>query len=287
MVSTKDVSAAERLDAMLLDQFSKDVLAGSLRALGDGANPIRLNHFAASFRELITHTLHTLSPDESVKACSWFKQHDGTQGPTRAQRIQYAVQGGLASDYVLEELGVDLDDLRKTLAASVEALHKFTHVRPNSVVSDAGEIERFSQEAIEAMTGFLETARDCRRSIARKMEDKASEEAITIVVTEHLDEVAELANHYSVEAFYYDDVKVTSIDPHWVHYEVTGSVEVGLQWGSNSDIRNDMGALGEDSFPCKVVLRALVDDPEEFISDETEIQVDTSSWFGLGGDDEE
>ena len=49
--------------------------------------------------------------------------------------------------------------------------------------------------------------------------------------------VDELATHYSVDELYVDSVIVSAIGADKITYRVAGSVEVTLQWGSNSDLR--------------------------------------------------
>ena len=57
---------------MLLDEFSREVLKGSLMAYKALDNPLRLSQFSTGIRELIGHTLSTLAADDEVKASSWF-----------------------------------------------------------------------------------------------------------------------------------------------------------------------------------------------------------------------
>jgi len=98
------------LAPLLVDDFSRQVLAGATRVVGDADNPIRLNLFAAAIRELFGHTLHVLAPDANVTACSWYRPEPNTTGPTRRQRAKYATQGGLG-DAFIEEAGADVEHL--------------------------------------------------------------------------------------------------------------------------------------------------------------------------------
>src|ERR1700759_3976934 len=96
------MTTTEELRKVLLDEFSNQLLTGALQVVGDAGNPIRLSQFATAMRELFSYTLQTLAPDVEVTKCVWFKQEPDTQGPTRRQRAKYAMQGGLADDYVAE-----------------------------------------------------------------------------------------------------------------------------------------------------------------------------------------
>ena len=64
-----------------------------------------------------------------------------------------------------------------------------------------------------------------------------------------------------------------SIGTAWVRYHATGSVDIILQWGSNSDLRNGNGAESE----------VPVEEPHDLSGAEVEWAVDTSSWNNLFG----
>jgi hypothetical protein len=101
----------ESVSLQVMDEFSRTVLKGAKHALSDKDNPLRANFFATAMRILFEHTQHALAPDEEVKACAWFKQELGTEGPTRSQRVKYAIQGGLNPDFVANDLHVDVTPL--------------------------------------------------------------------------------------------------------------------------------------------------------------------------------
>ena len=47
---------------------------------------------------------------------------------TRAQRISYAVQGGLDDTFVQNTLAIDVDQMRKDFLKALDRLSKFTHI---------------------------------------------------------------------------------------------------------------------------------------------------------------
>jgi hypothetical protein len=56
--TSKLETLAARLQELLTDGFSTQVLSGSMMALGVTANPLRLSHFSAGLRELLaTHSI--------------------------------------------------------------------------------------------------------------------------------------------------------------------------------------------------------------------------------------
>jgi hypothetical protein len=64
-------------------------LQGARESL-NSENPDRIRHFATSLRELFTHVLHTVAPDDKVKEWSKTPEHYDKEGkPTRRARLLY------------------------------------------------------------------------------------------------------------------------------------------------------------------------------------------------------
>lgn len=93
---------AERLKPRLANDFQRRLLSATMQSVQEESNPLRLNNFSASFRELFRHILVELAPDHEVKATSWFVPDEKNDGKvTRAQKVNYVVHGGLDEAYVL------------------------------------------------------------------------------------------------------------------------------------------------------------------------------------------
>jgi Predicted pPIWI-associating nuclease len=90
-------------------------LDAGLVALLDGAdearkssNPDRVRHATTSLRELITHVLHRLAPDDDVKAWSSDPNHFDKGHPTRAARLLYiqrAINAAPLDDFIRADVG--------------------------------------------------------------------------------------------------------------------------------------------------------------------------------------
>jgi predicted pPIWI-associating nuclease len=276
-------SLEARIRAKLDDDFCQTVLTGALRVVSDDKNPIRLNLFAAAVRELFGHLLHARAPDANVTACSWFKQEENTEGPTRRQRAKYATQGGL-SDEAVEELGVDVEDLHDRAIKAIAELNKHTHVRPGTIVSEQPEIETFVNGAMDALLGLLDSFEECRRTVLDALSEKIDDEAVTALITETIQEVDELASHHTVEQVDVESAVVVSISNDELCIRAEGTLYVELQWGSNSDLRRGDGATLDENFPFEVTMKSFVEDMSDF--HDVSYVVDTSEWFGNGGDDD-
>ena len=84
------IETADRLEALLTELNAELItpLQGARQSL-DSANPDRVRHFATSLRELFTHVLHTLAPDDEIRGWSNAPEHYDRGRPTRRTRLLY------------------------------------------------------------------------------------------------------------------------------------------------------------------------------------------------------
>jgi hypothetical protein len=61
---------------------------GARKAL-DSRNPDRVRHFSSSYRELLTHVLYALAPDDGIRRWSASPEHYHNKRPTRKARLLY------------------------------------------------------------------------------------------------------------------------------------------------------------------------------------------------------
>jgi hypothetical protein len=278
----------QHLKSRLVDDFAKNLFIGASRVLEDAENPVRLHMFSSTIREVVSYTLHYLAPDAEMHACSWFELAQNTDKPTRRQRIDFCIHGGISPALIEEELFLDIDDMSTNLRKAYDNLNKLTHVRPDTLVTDAQAIKAQGESILAAMSEFLDNIEACRSAIVHALEDKVHDAVYDAIAAETLPELDELASHYSLEEHDVESIHVTAIDSEWIRMTVKASLTVGLQWGSNSDVRNDIGAVGEQEFPLTAAVKASVHDFSVVEADEDQpVAVDTSSWWQNYHDDNE
>ncbi len=270
---------AEKLKPRLRSGFQQQLLEAALQSAAHVGNPLRLNNFSASFRELFRHVFLALAPDQQVESCSWFKPDPTARGKaTRAQKVSFVVHGGLDPAYVQDELGIDVEQERAALLGTIDRLSKFTHVNEQSFGSPADVAERQVLEACRAMASFLDRADEARKLLCERVEDRVHEDVVGQAISETILSVDEIASHHSVEHVEVEQVHVTSIDHEVIEFTAYGYLEVELQWGSNSDVRRGDGAVMKDSYPLTCKFVSKVSDPEDIEIVEDSLRVDTSSW---------
>jgi hypothetical protein len=95
---TLDVELAKETNDELetiLNQLDPSLIKlwrGAKEAL-NSTNPDAIRHFIISLRELLTHVIHKLSPDDEVKAWSSLPEHYYQNRPTRRARLLYICRG--------------------------------------------------------------------------------------------------------------------------------------------------------------------------------------------------
>ena len=92
------------------------------------SNPDRIRHFATSLRELMTHVMHQLSPDEEIRGWSTSTTDFADNRPTRKARLRFIardINHGPFTDFIEK-------DIQATLA-TFNLFHAGTHVIESSL----------------------------------------------------------------------------------------------------------------------------------------------------------
>ena len=103
-------------------------LNGAWQTLRDRSKDDRFRQAASSAREVISHLLQILAPDDQVTTTEWFVPNPETKGnPTQRQRAKYAMFGrnDLLNEKELEPIFTLSDNIRN----EYRKLNKITHLR--------------------------------------------------------------------------------------------------------------------------------------------------------------
>ena len=208
-------SGAKQLKQILQDDFCHNVIDGSLNVLENSANPIRLNLFSCAIRE---HILHAFAPEEAVEACSWFKPKSKDGRPTRRQRAIYMAQGGLA-DKTIGALHGNVQDIHKRVITVINALNKYTHVRPASVITDQKKIDTFATDAFNAFQELFYAMKFCHSLIIGAMQRRHSK-ALHSFISRSLATHDEIKGRTDLEPPDLEELAVKGIGPSFVFFRV-------------------------------------------------------------------
>ncbi len=269
----------ELLDQFPGDDFLEKLLEGVWLVGRDKRNPIRGNLVASALREVFGHLLHSLAPDKEVRKCVWFEQDPNTPTVTRRQKARYIVQAGLPEEFVADVLNFEVDEYVAPLLEAFQSLNKATHVRPETIVYDSAEVRGLIAEVLEAFLHLSESAVDARSDLVRAIEAKMHDAVFDNLIAESIDELEELSTHTTVDGHFIEKVEVIELNAEQVVYEVIGEVGVELQYGSNSDVRKDIGMRMGDSYPYRAIVLSKAGLPLDIGRGDVELQIDNSSFF--------
>lgn len=261
------------------DGFLEKLIKGVMRVARDKKNPIRGNLVAGGLREVTGHILHSLAPDDAVRECVWFVQAKDTKTVTRRQKAHYIVHAGLPEDFVKDALKLEMTDFTKPLLDAFEALNKSTHVRSETIVCKGSMVREMTFEVFESLLDLLRAAANGRDEITRATASVMHNAVFESLISETIQELDELSTHTTVDGHYIDTVEVRSLTATKLEYAITGQVEVELQYGSNSDVRNDIGFRQDDSYPYHAAILSNPAKPMEIQPKDITLKVDNSSFF--------
>jgi hypothetical protein len=158
-------------------------------------------------------------------------------------------------------------------------LHKATHVRPETVVHDANAVKVMAQDVLLGIHTLLEAAAASRDKMKHAVADAMHHAVFENLISETIQELDELSTHTSVEGHYIESVKVKKMSATRVDYVITGQVEVELQYGSDSDVRHDIGFRQNDSYPYRAKVSSNAAKPLEISSENMDLRVDNSGFY--------
>lgn len=182
------------------------------------------------------HMMDTLAPMDVVMQCAWYTPEKEDSKATWGQRITYAIQGGLSERFVTEQLHVDPQPIRRLPLDAVDECSKQVHARQYSEITDLGEQDAVAAATISAVGGLQDILRFYRRAVLEPIVESLDEAAVDTLPSESLLKVDELAPHWSLQDVDVRETVVHVIGPDTVTYRSTGSIDVILQFGSNSDL---------------------------------------------------
>ncbi|AEI14110.1 hypothetical protein Flexsi_0422 [Flexistipes sinusarabici DSM 4947] len=268
-----------RLALGAVSDFSRALLGAAFDNL-QNEGPLRFNNFSYALREFVRHMLKDAAPSDEVKACIWFKPDKNSKtGITRKHRAKYAIQGGLSDKFVEKKLGVDSGKTLKDLVAAHDTLSRYTHIEPGTFNVPLADTEKLAEECLQSAAAYVELILECRRSVRDAVADHVDQHLIDEVVANGIDELYEIATHGWVDGHWINDVSVDDISSDSVSLTVEGSMDFGLQYGSDGDVKRDIGFVTSASFPFDAKILVEMKAPLGKHASVERLKVDTDSFY--------
>lgn len=234
----------------LTTKFEQNLFDAAIANLKDTSNVLHLNNFAYSMRELTRHFLARLAPDTEVRNAPWFVQDP--KDPkliTRDQRIRYAIQGWIKDEYAQDELKLDVDEISSNLRKSINDLSKYTHIEPSSFNVPEPTVFDVSMNILEDSLNFFMEIKEAQARVFKAVCDCVDEEMLSQFYIETQQSLDSIASHYEIEHYMVNSIQQTGQNDSNIYMSASGSVHVRLQYGSNGDVKRDLGYVTHMDFP--------------------------------------
>lgn len=271
----------ESISNRLEKDFHKEILLSSIEILKSPNITTKFSNFATNLRELTRELFHTLAPDEEVKNCEWYEKEtsEGTSDITRVQRMIYAIKGGLSNEFIENELEIDFEKQIIKFKKVISILNKYTHINEKVYYREEKTGYEMVKNTLVALDHFLATIEHTRIMIISELETNIYDSVSSALSEDVINEIDILATHYWVEGVWVNDIDITHITSRYIDVDVTGSVDIHHQYGSDGDFRRGNGVRNESSYPLYLTIKLDIDDPLEVKINPDDITVDNSSFF--------
>lgn len=267
---------------LLVTDFERDLFVASLRNYCSHGNPLRFHNFAFSMRELVLQIIDRKAPDSVVKKASWYEKESDRFDVTRRQKLKYCAQGYLANSYLDEFTLEELDQSIKDYLREFNFFNKYTHITekhfkacPKKFYADMKYIIQRSREVVEQIDSM-------ENLVVNSIPDTVQDHIFDYIINNFPSELDILASNVIVDSVSPEELIVTYLEDNGITLAVSGTVYVSQEYGKGEDYT----ALSEN-YPFSVSVEMSVDDPTDVSVNESDFEVDTSSWFGVESEIEE
>ncbi|WP_162754778.1 hypothetical protein [Escherichia coli] len=257
--------------------FEKELFTACLRNYASHGNPLLFHNFAFSIRELIKHIIEKKSPNDKLLQASWYKREHEHYEISRRQRLKYCSQAKISDAYLGEEFLEESNERIDEMLKLYFFLNKYTHITEKYMHPSPQEFFLKAKQILQIATEILNGIHICRDELIRTLEDKIRNAVIDTAVSSMPENLVTIANHAYVDYTEVEEFGITSIDDEYINIYASGTVYVTQEYGSRND-----GVSLEESYPFTLHMASHLDSPETFEVISEALEVDTSSWYDDG-----
>lgn len=257
--------------------FEKELFTACLRNYASHGNSLRFHNFAFSIRELIKNIIEKKSPNDKLLQASWYKREHEHYEISRRQRLKYCSQAKISDAYLGEEFLEESNERIDEMLKLYFFLNKYTHITEKYMHPSPQEFFLKAKQILQIATEILNGIHICRDELIRTLEDKIRNAVIDTAVSSMPENLVTIANHAYVDYTEVEEFGITSIDDEYINIYASGTVYVTQEYGSRND-----GVSLEESYPFTLHMASHLDSPETFEVISEALEVDTSSWYDDG-----
>jgi hypothetical protein len=268
-------SRAKEIRDYLDTGFEKELFDAVIENLVDFKNSLRLNNFSYAARELLRIYLNNRSNDATIKSCPWFNSETNKGRTTWADKMHYIIHKGLSPDYLNNTVGIDMDNVIRTLNKNIDILNKYTHI--SDTFNKNNKDNSIAKNLFHSLWDFFNLIEGTRKELCDHFITEIADVATNTFVLSIFDAIEGLATHSVIDEAYVETIDIIDFDNKEIRFEACGTVYVELQWGSNSDFKRGDGARGVASYPFSMIVTTEIGNLENWDVEDAQIHVDDES----------
>ena len=133
---------------------------------------------------------------------------------------------------------------------------------------------------MNAVETLFYTIADAKSKFGGAVCDSINQEIFDTFLYETINEIDCLSTHHHIRYFQLGSATVSDISDDGILFEATGKVYVHLQYGSDSDLRNDIGFEMDADYPFEATLSAPIPQSlDELSLLMNDFEVDTDDFY--------
>lgn len=249
-------------------------------------NPLRVNNFAFSMRELLRNYFALKAPDSEISKTKWFILEKGQKPDvhiTRRHRLIFLISGGLNSHFIPKEMNDDIDETISNTIKEIDHLSKLTHINLDSYPYTDSDSKKSFRRVLFVISGIFSNIDQVRRTICKHIHHKIESCLNDDFWSETIQEIDCLSTHSTADSVYEVTFSIDDISATQIKFSGNGLLSVDLQYGSTSDLAADIGATDSIDLPFDFSGIVNIDSPEKI--EITVLDVDNSSFYGDSDED--
>ena len=227
--------------------------------------------------------LYRMSPKEDMSLCNWYEEPE-SGNPTRKQRIQYSIYGGMSED-LLDEFGVDVLEMKtgiRKLLKVIGKLSKYTHVNEDTFDLPDKEVGELSEDVLNTFKEYIDQIEDLKGTVIQRIEDVLIKNVTDKAIFQNYENVGSLAPHFSMNGAEVTGCRVLDIKSDKLILSVDGSIDVTLEYGSRQQRKENDGLDLEQHFDFETTANLTLDDDISNLIESVEVApfgVNTDEWY--------
>ena len=178
------------------------------------------------------------------------------------------IQGGFEDGLFDTILSINLDsEIFAINKYFRDELSKHVHLNEKCFNYSKNEIEQKIVTFLEIINRFLKMIQDTKNRLNEFLVDEIEEFVNDALISETISDLDLLSTHTLVDSAEVEDICINEITFNEIIGNITGTVHVDLQYGSDREVQNGFGDIWHDSYPFKLPFTINIDTANDIFKD--------------------